>query len=383
MIYLSLPIGSIYGWGVYGKYITKELSSITDVKLITEQFDVNKAGDEFDYLFLMGKLADREIASGYIKETESPVLHAIDEERFLPWSVDLKGTPNAGYTFFERTNITESQVRNANSDFDIVITGSKWCEGVLRQKGVDRVATVVQGIDPQLFNAVDSENTLFKDRFVVFSGGKFELRKGQDIVLKAYKVLQERHKDTMLVYAWFNPFEKSIRSMAHSPYIKFFVPHNYRLLDQEKLVEQALRSEFLDLSRVIPLAPRFNSQMAKVYKNTDIGLFPNRCEGGTNLVLMEYMACGKPVVASYNTGHKDILTDYNCIKIEHMGTIEHSGEVWEDPSLDETIEHLEWAYQNRDKLKDIGFNAGRDLAKFTWKRTAQSFYNLLCHEHYT
>ncbi len=41
---------------------------------------------------------------------------------------------------------------------------------------------------------------------MVFSGGKFELRKGQDVVIRAYRVLQDRHPDVMLVNAWFNPW---------------------------------------------------------------------------------------------------------------------------------------------------------------------------------
>jgi hypothetical protein len=39
---------------------------------------------------------------------------------------------------------------------------------------------------------------------------------------------------------------------------------------------------------------------------TDCGLFPNRCEGGTNLVAMEYASIGRPIVANALTGHADI-----------------------------------------------------------------------------
>ena len=42
--------------------------------------------------------------------------------------------------------------------------------------------------------------------------------------------------------------------------------------------------------------------MPQVYQNTDVGIFPSRCEAGTNLVMMEYMACGKPAIATVGTG---------------------------------------------------------------------------------
>jgi glycosyltransferase involved in cell wall biosynthesis len=123
--------------------------------------------------------------------------------------------------------------------------------------------------------------------------------------------------------------------------------------------------------------------MARIYKNTDIGLFPNRCEGGTNLVLMEYMACGKPVIASYSSGHKDVINKDNSIMIKNMKSLsinEGSGAriaTWDDPDLDETIEHLEWAYQNRDELKSYGLQAGNDLKELTWKRCAEKFVEVV------
>ncbi|MBA4368090.1 MAG: hypothetical protein C0403_10695 [Desulfobacterium sp.] len=130
------------------------------------------------------------------------------------------------------------------------------------------------------------------------------------------------------------------------------------------------------------MLPRPNAQMARIYKNTDIGLFPNRCEGGTNLVLMEYMACGKPVIASFSSGHKDILTQNNSIPIRRMkpmdipmGDSTHS--IWDDPDLEETITHLELAYQNRGSLLPIGRQAGEDLSKLTWKKMGEKFYTLL------
>jgi hypothetical protein len=48
--------------------------------------------------------------------------------------------------------------------------------------------------------------------------------------------------------------------------------------------------QFMDLGSI----PNF--QMPQVLREMDVGIFPNRCEGGTNLVAMECMACGMPVI---------------------------------------------------------------------------------------
>jgi glycosyltransferase involved in cell wall biosynthesis len=166
--------------------------------------------------------------------------------------------------------------------------------------------------------------------------------------------------------------------MAASPYIKC----NLTETDYLKAINKILLENGIDLNRVINVLPRQNAQMARLYKNTDVGLFPNRCEGGTNLVLMEYMACGKPVIASFSSGHKDILDSTNSILIKNMKLFNISSKgslqaVWDDPDLDETIDYLEMAYQGRDNLKLIGEKAGSDMARLTWKKTGQAFFNLL------
>jgi glycosyltransferase involved in cell wall biosynthesis len=113
--------------------------------------------------------------------------------------------------------------------------------------------------------------------------------------------------------------------------------------------------------------------------------FANRCEGGTNLVLMEYMACGKPVIATFSSGHKDIVNPANAILIKKMKPLNITSKgalqaVWDDPDLEETVAHLEAAYQNRDTLKLIGEQAGADLAQLTWKKTGVEFYHLLANQ---
>ncbi len=123
--------------------------------------------------------------------------------------------------------------------------------------------------------------------------------------------------------------------------------------------------------------------MARTYHNSDVGLFPNRCEGGTNLVLMEYMACGKPVVAVSTTGHADIVNSSNALVIGTKGETTITDEQgvpvarWPEPDLDDAIDKLEWAYQNRDKLRELGDRAGADLGQRTWRKTAEAFQRII------
>ncbi len=181
MIYLVLPRGNNYGWGVCGKYLVKEISDIVAVKYITENFSVEDIGDEYEFHFLKSKLlsdAEAQIINCDVnRQVGGPVLQAISNQSLVPWGPQINGTFKAGYTFFEENILQQEYIQNGKDNFDIVITGSKWCEEVLRNHGLNNVETVIQGVDQQIFNTHHSEKEIFKDNFVIFSGGKCAIRK--------------------------------------------------------------------------------------------------------------------------------------------------------------------------------------------------------------
>jgi len=382
MMYAVLPTGSFHGWGVCGKYITKELSRLTALRLVTEGFDAASIQDAFDYRLLKSLLVPEQehqkLRAGTPVNIDVPVLQNIVDKSLRPALPSFRGSWNVGYTFFEDNVLAPEYIENGRRFYDVVVTGSTWCEDVLRQYGLTNVTTIIQGIDPTIFNPTHAGKEYFGDKFVLFSGGKFELRKGQDLVLRAFKVLQDRYKDVLLVNSWFNHWAASMQTMTSSPHIRF----NPKSGDYLAIMQQTMVDNGIDPERVITLPPYPNIMMTRIYRNTDIGVFPNRCEGGTNLVLMEYMACGKPVIGSYNSGHRDILTDRNSIPLRAMRpiSVSHGGQpiaVWDEPQLDELIARLDWAYHHRTELRAIGAQAGMDMAGLTWERTARLFYDVM------
>jgi glycosyltransferase involved in cell wall biosynthesis len=192
--------------------------------------------------------------------------------------------------------------------------------------------------------------------------------------LRALKVFQERHSDVWLVNCWYNMWEPSVRMMESSQLVRF------RFDPEQDWNENMLRTYVqngLDPARIVTCNLVPNEQLRKLYAQTDIGIFPNRCEGGTNLVMMEYMACGKPVIASNTSGHKDILTPENALclnALRDLTVVDPNGETvcrWQEPSLDELLDQLEYAYQHRAAIADIGRRAGEALKKYTWQHAAQ------------
>lgn len=374
MLHLVFPLGHNYGWGVCGRYLAKELAKITETKLLTGPDDINRVDDELDRLFLRGISADREAVTGALP---GAVIQAIMGHNLLPMEERATGSPHIGYTFFEHSFLSPQSIEDARRIFDIVVAGSSWCEDVLRRHGLQDTACIVQGVDRTIFNACENGKTLFADRFVIFSGGKLEFRKGQDLVIRAFKVMQDRHDDVLLVNSWFNPWPSSMQTMSASPYISFKWGSDHYL----RAMEGLLVENGVDPEKVVTLPPKPNVAMAAIYKNTDCGLFPNRCEGGTNLVLMEYMACGKPAIVSNSSGHRDVADGQNAVMLERMKRLAISDNEtkiaeWDDPDIDEIVDRLEWAYSNRASLDAIGDAAGASMEQFNWRAAARQFHGL-------
>jgi len=379
MIYLALPRGHTFGWGVCGKYLTRELARFSPVVLHTEPFTTDHIGDDLDYLFLKGVSAP---LSDVVDRTQTrlpqPVLQALTDQRLMPMIPGLRGTRTIGYTFFEHSLLAAHHVEQARQFFDVIVAGSSWCRDVLSQHGVENTCTILQGVDETILNPYANHKHYFEDHFVIFSGGKFELRKGQDLVIRAFQIFHERHKDALLVNSWFNHWSFSMHTMAASPHINYqFGSEDYCTAMNTLLVANGI-----DLSSVITLPPRANIAMARIYKNTDCGLFPNRCEGGSNLVLMEYMACGKPAIVSHTSGHRDVANATNALLLQDLHPMSVAQDeaivaLWDEPNLDEILAQLEWAYNHRETLHTLGTAAGRSMESCTWQATARQFYNLL------
>jgi glycosyltransferase involved in cell wall biosynthesis len=288
---------------------------------------------------------------------------------------NARGTENYGYTFFEN-ELTTHSVENAQK-YDLVLAGSTWCRDRMQEKGIHNCDVLVQGIDPNIFYPITEDKR--SNHFVIFSGGKFELRKGQDLILRAVKILQEKYPDIILVNCWYNKWPASMQLMGYSKHIQF----EYQQGPWQELMDHTYVINGLDPGRIRTLDLVANEIQREIFQQTDIGVFPNRCEGGTNLVLMEYMACAKPVIASNTSGHRDIVTDENALLLNELRDISIAGPDneliarWQEPSVAELVAQIEYAYHHREEIKKIGARAGQDLQKFTWEHSAQQLLDLL------
>lgn len=276
-----------------------------------------------------------------------------------------RGHHNVGFIFFENGEITPDAARRA-AKWDRILVGSTWNEQLCKAAGIDDVVFVSQGIDTDLFKPAPPGDQ-FQDRFVIFSGGKFELRKGQDIVLEAFKRFHQRHPDSLLITAWQNHWPATIGSMMESPFVASLpgVDSQGKLMIEAWAVAHGLPADAIVDSGWVA-----NAVLPELLHQANVALFPNRAEGGTNLAAMEAMACGIPCILSANSGHLDLLDDDNCYVLQEQTPgrfTDDPGGHWRSSSVDEILEKLEAAYVDSEARKRRGGKGADFMKQLSWK----------------
>lgn len=302
-------------------------------------------------------------------QLDVPVIHALGNGLSCGSREKFIGSKNIGFIFFENTLITPEDKQRAKQ-YDIILAGSSWNTKVLKQNGIENVHTVLQGIDPTLFHPAPKSG-LFSDRFVIFSGGKIEFRKGQDIVVAAFKRFYQKHPDALLVFAWHNFWSQFMLGMDQTGNVKGLPQlqeDQKRLNITAWLLENGLPSDsFYDVG----LVP--NYLMPLVYREADVALFPNRCEGGTNLVAMECLACGVPTILSANTGHLDLIDESHCYPLVKQRPVPAhpifpGTQDWGESDIAEIVEVLERVYNDRGHAKEKAIKASQFMQNLTWAK---------------
>lgn len=376
-LYFQWGVSAVFGWGVYGLNLLYNWPKAAGgAKAVCGSQIHIESLTGMDVLRL-NALAPILVAS----DQDRPRLNAMAEagERFdgfalhsmgnnfsgsaQPGATYLKGNVTAGVTFFEDTTLHNAKAYC--SDFSVIVTGSTWGEEILRSKGVENVATVIQGIDPSLFHPAPRFGSM-SNRFTIFSGGKMEFRKGQDLVVQAFRIFAARHPEALLITAWNSPWQHGAVSLNHSGKLAPIVLEDDAKVNLPKwLTANGLQpGQFFDLGSVS------NHFMGRILREMDVAVFPNRCEGGTNLVAMECLASGVPTIVSDNTGHKDLVATGAPYILNRQGPVAAAGigtEGWGESDVDEIVEALEQAYTDRAEARRRGAAGVAAMASLTWE----------------
>ena len=364
---ISWPVGLSSGWGTYGMHLALALARSARAEPVLTAAPVLEGATP---------LAAREIA-GIARTVRQRARGAQVRLEGLgngfvagmPAPDDAVGT-RAGIIFFEDTRVDAAALERA-ARYDVMIAGSSWNAALLQAWGVPNVKLVLQGVDPALFHPAPASGVL-GDRFLVFSGGKLEHRKGQDIVVEAFRRFSARHPEAVLVTAWHNHWPATMAGIERSGYVRGMPT----VRDGRCEIAPWLAANGIPAHAVIDLGVLPHAAIAQVLHDMDAAVFPNRCEGGTNLVAMEAMACGVPTILSANTGHLNLIGDATCFPLEHQGEVSAApggGTMgWGESDPEEIDALLEQVFADGAEARRRGDAGAHLLAQLPWALQAEA-----------
>ncbi len=387
---ISWEIGVTTGWRVYGLNLTLALLKTNHyaplpLTPLPEPAALNPLHRTLINPTLQHQTQLRQILQqhppDHVLQANFLCLHALGNHCVsLPSMERLRGKANIGVIFSEDTAWTSAEIAKAKT-YDHLIAGSAWNAAILKSVGIDAVSTVPQGIDPALFHPAPKAG-LFGDQFVIFSGGKLEFRKGQDIVIAAFREFRRRHRDAFLVTAWYNPWLNTMAEIERAGHVQGRPQAKGGRLD----IVGWLASNGIPPQAVVDLGAVPNPQLPPIYREADVAIFPNRGEGGTNLVAMECLACGIPTVLSANTGHLDLIGALShpshCYPLTSQAPVKptpqfQGTEGWGESEVAELVEALEKVYQNRSEAQAKGQAASEFMQAWAWSRQTAKLLTVL------
>ena len=368
---ITWQVSDCHGWGIFGLNLARNLldqGPCRPLMFTPPTFiDLDTAVQEkLAPCFREGikLIGDHEETGVFLDK--SVVLHSLNNV-FRPTALSAKitGRANVGFVFFESADI-QADARERVSRLDRLLVGSTWNLEMCQRAGMENVAFVSQGVDTDLFHPGPRQGVP-SGRFVVYSGGKLEYRKGQDLVLEAFKRFQQKHPDSVLVTAWQNSWAETAETVVVSP----FISQAPRKDEAGNLrIEPWAHAHGIPGECFVDLGWTANARLPAILREADVAVFPSRCEGGTNLCAMEAMACGVPTVLSANTRHLDLIEGDNCYPVTDQKPcfegFDKTGE-WQEVSVDGIVDCLERAYADREDCKRRGAEGAATLKNLSWR----------------
>ena len=197
-----------------------------------------------------------------------------------------------GYTVFELDQFSDSEVHHMKA-LDKLLTCTQFAKNILIKHGIpeDFIGILPHGVDPELF-FFDETTCVSRNQETVFLNiGKFQLRKGHDVLLEAFNLAFEPKDPVRLVVHGINPLMNEDENQS---WIRHF--------------KESKMGSRIEISHTL-----FDNQreLIDLMRSADCGVFPARAEGW-NLELLEMMALGKHVIATNYSGHTEFADHDNC-----------------------------------------------------------------------
>ena len=407
-IFMDLLYTPGTGWGNFGYQFVKfaSLQGYEIIPLTRFRLELNHIPFQELELWrkvLMNALPYQEkFAKGEMIIDKDAILYT-----HMNWGDVQIGYPNlqvgrvVGICFFEYVHDAQMRAAKLNQGLDYVICGSYWNRDLLKQFGCTKAVTIWQGVNIDCFYPrlvpLDCQH-----HFTLFSGGKLEIRKGQDVVLSAIEKIMGRIPNFRVASQWYWGGEvdmaKTMNGMGVMKHPFHFAQKqndagkNINVIDyQTSFQPYGIDSKILTM-----LSPSLPAQMGYQYTQCHAAVSPSRAEGGTNLVAMETIAAGLPTLLSNNTGQCDLIEMAPAIKdfyLEKSLQVREAGsganadpnaiprmQDWGWPVADEIADRMVDLYQHYEHYQQKALLAAKQIAHYSWQNQVAKMLDLMVHD---
>ena len=388
-ILIDWPLTPYTGWGSYGIQLAQALIARNQIRVV-----VSCKADRSphcDPIWLLQLDAIEEFSKqliNRIKEEPNSVLKTNSKIAMGPIGnlippLRIYAEHQVGVAFFERSSVNE-EFKQGLGKYSLVITGSNWNQKILTENGINHAEMIHQGVDRSRFNSIPIPKLLNRP-FVIFAGGKLEARKGQDIIIEAFKRFNKYCPNAILIACWGNIGNVGLKTISASKYVTES-PENG---DAKSLFKWLIKNDIAQNNLMVPEIMA-NSHLPNIIKQADVAVFTSRCEGGTNLMAMETLACGIPTLVSANTGHLDLIemgmAHLIAVGSEGIGkvpasiTADYGGDEeaqWGETNPDELVECWLRLWKEKDVWREKGIIGEKSMNAMSWQNSMNKLLELL------
>lgn len=219
---------------------------------------------------------------------------------------------HAALVIFELDRFTPREKWHLDQQ-DVLFVPSEWGKRVLERSGVKPPVHVCPfGVDTQVFRPV-TEPRPKAGPTIFFNAGKWELRKGHDLLVEAFNDAFTEQDEVELWMLTYNPVVPRNRDQYNAEWARLYLESR------------------LGRAGKIKLLPRVATQdeVAGLMRAADCGVFPSRAEGW-GMESAEMLAMGKDVILTYCSAHTEYADEDNAMLIDVDEPEEAHDGVWFD-----------------------------------------------------
>lgn len=266
------------------------------------------------------------------------------------------------FPFFEIDKLTPRETHHLNYS-DFIFVASDWGKKILQNNGVTKpIYTAPLGVDMEIFNVPENKIRFESPTYKFFHIGKWEHRKSQDILLKAFDSAFNEKDNVELYLLPYNPFLNEQENKYW-----FDLVDSCKLKDKIKLFGR-LQTQY---------------QVAEFIDRCDCGVFVSRAEGWNNEII-ESMAMSKPVIVTNYSAHTQYCDKNNSYLIDIDTTEPANDGKWFNgfgnwakigsSQIDQIVHYMKYVYKNR---IDTNNNGVLTAKYYSWDHTANIIQSTL------